>query len=291
MAGNNKQNVSTTRGVKGGYLFSAPLGTVGAPTKAGYKAEDWLTNGEPPAGWECLGFIPEDGFTESVSRDSGESLRDVNLETVDESDGSVTETISFALMEVKKHTLGTMFGHANVTDEDGVIEVKHAWGDAEEHYQYVFLLLLKNGRAWTKYIPDAKVTELGDLTGNKTTAAQRQVTLTYITDEDGSGCYDWYDSTETPAPQLSTLALTGLTLDPTFDATKHAYETSTTSTSATVTATVASGYTLSIKDGNGNSYDSGDAVPLVAGSNIITLKVTHTDTGAIGLYTVNVTKS
>ena len=77
MAGNNKKNVSTTRGVKGGYVFSAPVGTVGAPTKNNFKASDWLTNGEPPAGWECLGFMPEDGFTESVSRDSGESLRDV----------------------------------------------------------------------------------------------------------------------------------------------------------------------------------------------------------------------
>ena len=112
---------------------------------------------------------------------------------------SVTETITVGLMEIKKHALGTVYGHANVTDAGGVIEVKHNWGNADEHYQYVFLLLLKNDRAWTKYIPDGKVTELGDLTGNKTTAAMREVTITYLTDANGNGCFDWYDSTETHA--------------------------------------------------------------------------------------------
>lgn len=197
MAANNKDNVSTVRGVVGGYLFSAPLGTAGAPTKTNYKASQWLTNGNPPTNWECLGYIPEAGFTESLSRDSGETIRDINLESLDEGMGSATETITVGLMEIKKHSLGTQYGHANVTDASGVIEVRHNWGNADEHYQYVFLLLLKNDRAWTKYIPDGKVTELGDLTGNKTTAAMREVTITYLTDADGNGCFDWYDSTET----------------------------------------------------------------------------------------------
>lgn len=199
MAANNKKNVSTTRGVKGGYLFSAPLGTEGAPTKTKYKAAQWLTDGNPPSGWECLGYVPTDGFTESASRDGADAIQDINLDNIDEMDGSVTETLVVALMEVKKHTLGTMYGHKNVTDENGVIEVTHNWSQADEHYQYVFLLLLKDDRNWTKYIPDGKVTELGDLTANKTTVAQREITLTYINDEDGNGCFDWYDSTETSA--------------------------------------------------------------------------------------------
>lgn len=197
MAANNKANVSTTRGVKGGYLFSAPLGTAGAPTKANYKPTDWLTNGNPPTDWECLGYIPTDGFVESASRDSTETIQDINLDNLDEADGSVTETIRVALMEVKRHTLGTIYGHANVTDASGVIEVKHDWGNSDEHYQYVFLLELKNERKWTKYIPDGKVTEVGDFTGNKSTVAQREVTITYNADDNGVGCYDWYDSTET----------------------------------------------------------------------------------------------
>ena len=100
-------------------------------------------------------------------------------------------------MEIKKHTMGTIYGHANVTDASGVLEVQHNWGNSSEHYQYVFLLELKDERYWTKYIPDGKVTEVGDLTGNKTTVAQREVTITYNTNADGVGCFDWIDSTET----------------------------------------------------------------------------------------------
>lgn len=291
MAANNKNNVSTTRGVKGGYLFSAPLETAGAPTSSNYKAADWLTSGNPPTGWECLGYIPTDGFTESASSDGGEPIQDINLDNIDETQGSVTETLVVALMEIKKHTLGTIYGHANVTDTAGVIEVAHNWSNADEHYQYVFLLLLKDDRSWTKYIPDGKVTEVGDLTANKTTVAQREVTITYITDEDGNGCFDWYDSTETPAPALTALSGTNITLNPTFSASTRSYTATSSSASTTLTATAASGNTVSIKDGNGNTYSSGGSIPLVTGTNVLTITVTNTDTGAKGSYTLTITKS
>ena len=285
MANNNKANVSTTRGVKGGYFFSAPLGTTDVPTKANFAS--W----SPTSAWENQGYIPEDGFTESVSTDGGGELRDLNLDTVDYMDGSHTESVQVAFMEMAKNALATQYGHSNVTDEDGVIEVQHNWSQAEEHRMYAFLLLLKNGRKWVKYIPDGKVTELGDFTGNKTTAAQRQATITYIVDDDGVGCFDWIESTETPAPQLTALSGTGITLSPTFDATKHAYTATSTSTSTTLTATAGTGKTVAIKDGNGNSYSSGGSVPLVAGKNALTITVTETESGAKGVYTLEITKS
>lgn len=194
---NNKANVSTTRGVKGGYLFRAPVGTAGAPTKSSYKATNWLTNGNPPTGWECLGYIPEDGFTETVDKGTGDAIRDINLDTIDNVPGAATESITVGLMEIAKAPLAAEYGNANVSESGGTIEVKHNWADADEHYQYVFLLLLKNSRNWTKYIPDGQVTELGDLTGNKTTVAQREITITYNTDDNGNGCFDWIDSVTT----------------------------------------------------------------------------------------------
>lgn len=195
---NNKANVSTTRGVKGGYLFRAPIGTAGAPTKA--DPFSFASGDAIPDGWVCLGYIPEDGFTEAYETEDGEAIRDVNLENLDETEGSTTETLHFALMEIKKDALAVHFGSANVSDANGILEVKHNWANASEHYQYVFRLLLKNDRKQTKYIPDAKVTARDEFTGNKTTAAQYGVTLTYNNDADGSGCYDWYESTETEAP-------------------------------------------------------------------------------------------
>lgn len=291
MAANNKANVSTIRAVKGGYAFSAPVGTAGAPTKNNYHASDWLTNGDPPAGWECLGFIVEDGFTENPNRDSGEAIRDINLDKLDETDASADESVTVGFREVKSHVLGTAYGHGNVTDENGTIEVRHNWGNADEHYQYVFLLIMKNGRAWTKYVPDGKVAEVSERTFNKTTAADTEVTISYNDDETGTGCYDWIDSTETPAPQLTALSGTGITLSPTFAAATRTYTATSTATSTTLTATAGTGKTVAIKDGNGNSYSSGGSIPLVAGKNVLTITVTETATGAKGIYTLTITKS
>ena len=293
MAANSKANVSTTRGHRGGYLFSAPIGTAGAPTVSNFKASSWLTSGNPPAGWECLGYIPEDGFTESVSFDSGDAILDINQDKIDEAEGTAEETMVVSLMETKAHTLGTEYGHQNVTDASGTITVKHNWAKRGEHYQYVFLLLLKDDRAWTKYIPDAKVTSLGDFTGNKNTVAQREITLSYITDADGNGCFDYIDSTETNAPQLSSLSLsgTGTTLTPTFAAGTYEYTSDATGTTATITAAAATGNTVSIEDANGNEYESADSLPLVAGTNKFTVIVTNDASGSANRYTVVITKS
>lgn len=191
MAANNKANVSTTRGVRGGYFLSAPIGTADVPTKATF--DTW----SPTAAWENQGYVVEDGLTESVSRDGGDALRDINLDHVDDTVGTYTETVQVGLMEVAKNPLATIYGHDNVTDQGGTIEVDHNWSQADEERMYVFLLLLKDGRKWVKFIPDGKVTEREDLTLNATTVAQRSVTITYLTDDDGSGCKDWIESTET----------------------------------------------------------------------------------------------
>lgn len=277
---NNTANVSTTRGVQGGYIFRAALTAIGPTTYS------WT----PGAGWECLGYIPEDGFTESVSSDSNTSLRDINLDLVDEVAGSFTETLEVGLMEIAANPLSTIYGSENVTDSAGLLKVEHNWSKSEEEMQYVLLLLLKNDRKWVKHIPKAKVTDRGDFTGNKTTAAQRTVTLTYLNDANGTGCVDYIQSTETPVPQLTTLTVTGtgITLSPTFAAGTHAYTATTTGNTATVTAT-STGNTVSIKCG-ANTYSSGSAVPLVTGTNVIVVTVTEPTFSTTSDYTITITK-
>lgn len=184
---NNSANVSTTRGVQGGYIFRA------ATTATGPSSFSWT----PGDGWECLGYIPEDGFTESVSSDDSTTLRDINLDIVDEAAGSFTETLEVGLMEIAANPLKAIYGSQNVTDASGLLTVEHNWGKSDETMQYALLLLLKNDRKWVKHIPQAKVTERGDFTGNKTTAASRTITLTYLNDSTGKGCIDYIQSTET----------------------------------------------------------------------------------------------
>lgn len=191
---NNTANVSTTRGVVGGYFLSAPIDNTDVPTAQNFKT--WT----PSNAWLNQGYVPEDGFTEGVEFGDTTELRDINLDVVDTDTGGATETLQIGLMEINARALKTIYGSDNVTDASGVITVEHDWSNAGEAHMFVLLLLLKNGRKWVKFIRNGKVTAVGELTGNKTTAAQRQVTITYAKDTEGNaGCVDFIESTDTTA--------------------------------------------------------------------------------------------
>lgn len=188
---NNTANVSTTRGVVGGYFFSAPTSTTDVPTASTFTT--WV----PTDAWLNQGYIPEDGFTEGVEFGDTTELRDINLDVVDTDTGGATETLQIGLMEVNARALATIYGDSNVTDASGTITVEHDWSNAGEAHMFALLLLLKNGRKWVKLIRNGKVTAVGELTGNKTTAAQRQVTITYSKDANGNaGCVDFIESND-----------------------------------------------------------------------------------------------
>ena len=189
---NNTANVSTTRGVVGGYFFSAPTSTTDVPTASTFTT--WV----PTDAWLNQGYIPEDGFTEGVEFGDTTELRDINLDVVDTDTGGATETLQIGLMEVNARALATIYGDSNVTDASGTITIEHDWSNAGEAHMFALLLLLKNGRKWVKLIRNGKVTAVSDLTGNKTTAAQRQVTITYSKDANGNaGCVDFIESNDT----------------------------------------------------------------------------------------------
>ena len=83
-------------------------------------------------------------------------------------------------------------------DEGGLITVKHN-SDSHPTFAYVLLLLLKNGRKWTKVVPRGQSSELDDLTISSSELCQRPLTMKYLTDENGDTCVDYIESTETAA--------------------------------------------------------------------------------------------
>ena len=181
---NNVANVSSTKGLKGGYIFTAPAGTA-LPTD--YKTA-------LATAWKCLGFISEDGYTETLDTDS-EDFNDMNGDLMASPQTSRVESGQFTLAEIKAATLKMMFGDANVTDENGVITVKHN-GDSSDTWPLVLELVLKDGRRWRKVIPLAQSSELDDLTLAVGELAARALTVKYLTDESGNTCYDYIQSTE-----------------------------------------------------------------------------------------------
>ena len=194
MAGTNKEytsnstdNVSSTKGVRGGYIFVAPTGTA-LPT-------DYST--ALPTAYKCLGFISEDGYVETVDSDS-EDLVDMNGDLMDSPQTSRVESAQLTLAEIKAMTLKLMYGDENVTDKAGVITVKHN-GNSNGTWVVVLDLLLKNNRKWRKVVPLFQCSELDDLTLAVGELAARALTAKYLTDGDGNSCYDYIQSTETNA--------------------------------------------------------------------------------------------
>lgn len=184
---NNQANVSAGKGVKGGYIFSAPVGTA-LPTDIKSKLD--------PA-FKCLGFISEDGYVETIDEDS-DDLVDMNGDIMDSTNGTRVESAQFTLAEIKADALKRQYGERNVTDENGVISVKHN-SDSHDSFSYVLELVLKNGRRWRKVVPAGKSSELDDLTIASSELCQRALTMKYLTDDAGNTCYDYYESTETTA--------------------------------------------------------------------------------------------
>lgn len=184
---NNQANVSAGKGVKGGYIFSAPVGTT-LPTDIETDLD---------TAFKCLGFISEDGYVETVEEDSNDIV-DLNGDLMDSSNSNRVESAQFTLAEIKAETLKRQYGENNVTDEEGIITVHHN-SDSHSVFAYVLELVLKNGRRWRKVIPQGQSSELDDLTVASSELCQRALTMKYLTDEAGNTCYDYIESTETEA--------------------------------------------------------------------------------------------
>ncbi len=182
---NNTDNVSSAKGVSGGYIFSAPVGTE-LPTD--YKTQ-------LGSAFKVLGFISNDGYTETTDSDS-EDLTDMNGDLMDSPQTSRVESGQLTLAEIKAETLKAQYGEANVTDEGGMITVKHN-GKSTTVRSYVLELVLKNGRRWRKVIPMGQSADLDDLNVAVGELCARALTIKYLTDADGNTCYDYIQSTET----------------------------------------------------------------------------------------------
>lgn len=186
---NNTDNVSSAKGVKGGYIFRAPVGTT-LPTDIKTTLD---------TAFKVLGFISEDGYVETLETDS-EDIVDMNGDLMDSPQTSRVESAQFTLAEIKAETLKVQYGEENVTDADGIITVKHN-GDSVTTSAYVLELLLKNGRRWRKVVPKGQSSELDDLTIAVGELCARAITMKYLTDDDGNTCYDYFESTETEAAE------------------------------------------------------------------------------------------
>lgn len=163
---NNARNVSFGKPKLGGVAYCAPIGT---PLPKG--PDDQLD----PA-FVNVGFLSEDGITLTTDSDNATIVEMGGL-TVLTVVSSSSETYQFVMLEQCVEAARARFGSQNVTVDDmGNIRILHN-GLPTEALEWVFEILLTGDRKDRHVVPNATISEVGDITYNSTDAKGWDITL------------------------------------------------------------------------------------------------------------------
>lgn len=168
-------NVTAAKPKVGGAIFRAPLGTT-LPTS---------TTAELDAAFKALGYISEDGLTNSNSP-SSESVKAWGGDIVLTSQTEKPDTFQFSLMEsLNEEVLKATYGDDNVSTVDGEITVK-ANSTQQANCAWVIDMILRGGAKKRIVIPNAGVSSVGDITYADGSAVVYDTTITAMPDSDGN---------------------------------------------------------------------------------------------------------
>lgn len=187
MAQNNANAVTVGKPQVAGALSAAPTSTP-LPTDATTAIN---------AAFVKLGYVSEDGLTNSVETDT-EEIKAWGGDTVLTVRTSRTETFQWTFIQsLDKDVLAEVYGQDNVTEKSGAITVLHN-GKAMPRRAYVIEMLMTGNKVKRIVVPNAEITEVGDIEYQDGEAVGYEVTLSAFPDAKGNTAYE-YIATAQPA--------------------------------------------------------------------------------------------
>ena len=139
-------------------------------------------------GFECVGYIGEDGITKNVSREST-SIKDWGGETIKTVQTDYEATYQFVMTEALNETaLKAFYGEDNVTVSDNKITI--AASSAELPIRaWVIDAITDEGKAYREVIPKGKISDTGDISFKRDEATGYDITVTALPDDSGKTHY------------------------------------------------------------------------------------------------------
>lgn len=177
----NAENVSTAKPKVGGAIYSAPLGTT-LPTDAVSKLAETF---------KSLGYISEDGMT-NTNTPSTENIKAWGGAVVANVQNEKEDSFQFTLIEATNiDVLKEVYGDDNVTGtlDAGIVIT----ANAQELVEHVLIvdMILKGGILKRIVIPQAKVSEVGDISYGDEDAIGYETTVQAIPDSKENTHYEY----------------------------------------------------------------------------------------------------
>lgn len=184
---NKATNVSTSSPKVTGAVYYAPLGTT-LPTDAKTALD---------AAFKGVGYISEEGVTRSQSRSSND-IKEWGGGVVTTVQTEYKESFKFKMIETLSDIVQkAVYGEKNVTGKlDGAstsMMVKHNALEPVANAWVIDTVML-DGTLSRIVVPNAKITELGDLAYKKDSAIGYDATLSAMLDANGNTSYDYYQA-------------------------------------------------------------------------------------------------